>query len=172
MLLIKIPGDPVAKARPRFVRATGRTYTPAKTVAAERSIAQFAAEAMRGRPLLDSPLAVILDCAFLWPKSITKKRRADPQGFWKDTKPDHDNLIKILDALNKVVWTDDGKVCLTLVRKYYSDLPMTTIRVYPLAEGELLLWPIPSSPAERLETVPEPWEQIGPFHASAEEATA
>jgi hypothetical protein len=37
-LTLVIPGTPVAKGRPKFVRATGRTYTPAKTKAAETRV--------------------------------------------------------------------------------------------------------------------------------------
>lgn len=136
-LVIHVPGEPTAKGRPRFVRVTGRTYTPQKTVSAERSVAQFAADAMRGRPLFDQPLALVIDCAFLWPKSTTNKRRADPVGFWKSTKPDTDNLIKIKDALNGVVWTDDALVCLVLARKVLSDRPGTTITVCPIADFNL-----------------------------------
>jgi len=127
-----IPGDPVAKGRPRFIRATGRTYTPEKTATAERSVAQFAQEAMRGHSLFDEPLALVLDYAFLWPKNTSRKRRIDMIGLWKTTKPDLDNLIKIKDALNGVVWIDDALVCLILARKVLADKPGTNVTICPI----------------------------------------
>lgn len=137
-VVIHIPGDPIAKGRPRFVRATGRTYTPAKTMQAERNISQYAVLAMRGRTLFDCPLAVTIDCAFLWPQSVTKRRRSDPNGQWKETRPDADNLAKIVDALNGVVWTDDARIVWKLVRKFYSDRPGTTITVRPVEQEAFL----------------------------------
>jgi ParB-like chromosome segregation protein Spo0J len=35
VIAFHVPGEPVAKGRPRFVRATGRTFTPAKTASYE-----------------------------------------------------------------------------------------------------------------------------------------
>jgi Holliday junction resolvase RusA-like endonuclease len=135
MLTIYVPGDPVSKGRPHFVRSAGRAFTPAKTARAERSVRQFAAEVMGDRPLFDEPLALQIDFAFLWPKTVTKRRRADPFGVFKTTRPDADNLQKLAkDALNGVVWVDDSLVALSVTRKFYGDKPGTTITVCPIAE--------------------------------------
>ena len=52
MLTFEIPGDPVAKARPRASMVAGRArlYTPAKTEKYEARVALFAQQAMAGRP--------------------------------------------------------------------------------------------------------------------------
>lgn len=132
---IYVPGEPVSKGRPRFVRSTGRTYTPAKTATAERSLAQWAFEAMAGRPLFNEPLGLCVDLAFAWPKSVTRKRRNDPHGMWRASRPDVDNATKLVgDALNNVVWTDDALIVLAVVRKFYSEAPSTRIVVCPVAE--------------------------------------
>lgn len=133
-ITIIVPGQPVAKGRPRFIRSIGRAITPHKTVMAERNLAQWADEAMGDRPLFDEPLALQMDFAFLWPKGATKKRRADPFGVFKTSRSDLDNCAKIADALNGVVWTDDARVVLTVARKFYADKPSTTINVCPIAE--------------------------------------
>ena len=51
MLTFEIPGDPVAKARPRAAMVAGRArlYTPAKTEKYEARVAVFAQQAMAGR---------------------------------------------------------------------------------------------------------------------------
>ena len=48
MLTFEIPGDPVAKARPRAAMVAGRArlYTPAKTEKYEARVALFAQQAM------------------------------------------------------------------------------------------------------------------------------
>jgi Holliday junction resolvase RusA-like endonuclease len=131
---IFVPGQPTSKGRPRFIRSIGRAITPHKTAMAERNLAQWADEAMGDRPLFDEALAVQADFAFLWPKTVTRKRKADPFGAFKTTRSDLDNLAKLLDGLNGVVWTDDARVVLTVARKYYADKPGTTILVTPIAE--------------------------------------
>lgn len=66
------------------------------------------------------------------PKSWPKKRRADalagrvaPTG-----KPDVDNLLKTVDALNGVVWADDAQVADARVRKVFSEKPALNIRIF------------------------------------------
>lgn len=64
-ITITLDGIPVAKGRPRFVRATGRAYTPSKTRAFETDLGYTAKEVMAGRPLLDGPLMVLVVACFL-----------------------------------------------------------------------------------------------------------
>ncbi len=98
LLDLTVPGDPVAKQRPRF--ANGRAYTPAKTSNAELVIKTLAKSDRRGRPPTLAPVGVALEfyCA-------TKDRK------------DADNLAKtVLDALNKVIYFDDQQVSELFVR--------------------------------------------------------
>ena len=50
----RVPGTPVGKGRVRFVRKTGRTFTPTKTARFEERVAFFAEAA--GLPLLSGPV--------------------------------------------------------------------------------------------------------------------
>ena len=115
---IFLPGEPIGKGRPRF--AMGRTYTPPATVAYEYALKTEAALAMRqaGLEPFEGPVAVKVVAYFSIPKSWTKTRRAS--AHLHTTKPDLDNVLKMLDALNGVVWLDDAQVCEAKISKRYT----------------------------------------------------
>lgn len=100
-----LPWPPTAKGRPRFVRATGRTYTPAETRSAEAAlrhllIAQGAAAYPAG-----CPLVVVLTFRVRRPKSAPR-RIVHPA-----TRPDLDQYVKlVLDAGNGIIWPDDAQI--------------------------------------------------------------
>ena len=102
---IHLSGEPIGKGRPRFQRATGRTFTPERTRQYEGVLRLAAQEEMGHRSPLDGPLRVELYATFAVPKSWSKKRReaALAQREWPTKKPDADNLLKVIDALNGVV---------------------------------------------------------------------
>lgn len=139
MLSFEIPGDPVAKARPRATMMMGRAhlYTPAKTEKYEARVAIFAQQAMAGRPVFEGPVALSVTALFPIPPSWTKKRQAAARaGAEHHTKkPDLDNVLKaIKDGLNGVAWKDDSQVCvLRDCRKGYSDTPRVLVTVEPIA---------------------------------------
>src|SRR5580658_6591536 len=101
MIEIRLDGDPVGKGRPRFVRATGRTYTPEKTASFEARLGYAAQAVMRNKQLLAGPLIVTV-MAFRsvpasWPEK--KRQKAVLQYLYPITKPDADNLLKcVLDS--------------------------------------------------------------------------
>ena len=65
-----------------------------------------------------------------WPK---KRQEAARSGAMRPTKkPDWDNIGKILDAFNLIVWVDDAQIVDSRVRKLYSDRPRIVVRVAPL----------------------------------------
>lgn len=130
-IVISLPGIPRGKGRPRFVRATGRTYTPADTVNYEGALRLAAASVMAGHPPLDGALAVMMVAEFPVPQSWSKKKQAAAMaGEIKPTgKPDADNLIKTLDAFNAVVWRDDAQIVDARITKRYSERPGVTIIV-------------------------------------------
>lgn len=131
MIEIVLAGAPMGKERVKFNRFSGSTYTPERTVNYEGRLALAAQEAMAGRPLFDGPLVVDI-VAFMpispsWPK---KKQAAAKSGEIRPTKkPDHDNIAKILDALNLIVWIDDSQIIQSRVDKFYSDRPMLVVRI-------------------------------------------
>lgn len=101
---LDIPGDPVAKGRPRVYRGHG--ITPPRTVSAENRVyAAFIARYPDMKPV-GGPVDVYA-------------------GFWlsRRGKPDIDNMIKlILDALNRVAWRDDAQITRIIASKTVPDL--------------------------------------------------
>jgi len=137
MLDIIIPGEPVAKGRPRVALIGGRprAYTPAKTAAWEK----MAATLLRGhwhKVSLAEPVIVKVDCVFKRPKRLLRKRDPEERVI-KATKPDVDNCIKAaLDsAVLSGVLVDDSWVVSVTATKWYA------------AKGE----------AEHVRLVIEPW---------------
>ena len=106
------------KGRARFVRATGRTYTPDKTAEAMERI-RMAFVACGGEPAPEGvPVSVTIATARRMPKSRPKRVAEEPDVY----KPDADNVAKlVLDALNGVAWADDTQVTELRVRKFPRD---------------------------------------------------
>ncbi|QTD88782.1 RusA family crossover junction endodeoxyribonuclease [Burkholderia anthina] len=125
---ITIPFAAIGKGRPRVYR--GIATTPAKTRAYERQVAQIAAAAMRGRPLLDGPVRILLEIDVEVPESWPKYRRADALAglIWPTVKPDIDNTEKaLLDAMNGVVYRDDSQIVVVQKSKHYATSPQVRI---------------------------------------------
>lgn len=138
---IVLDGTPKGKGRPRFSSKAGRAFTPAATRSYEAAL-RYAAQVEQGdRPPFDGPLSIEVEAHMPIPKSWTKRRRADAvAGVAAPTsKPDIDNLIKTIDALNGVVWADDAQVAEARVCKRFSEKPALKIRVFhwlPPTTGE------------------------------------
>lgn len=116
---IEIPMRPVPKGRPRFSQ-NGCVYTDESTRTAEALIKQYARQAMRGRPLFEGALGLIFEAHY--------QRPAKPSKTYP--KADLDNLIKICDALNKVVFDDDSQIIQITAVKKYSDKNCVKIKIY------------------------------------------
>ena len=125
MIEFCVLGRPVPKGRPRFNRETGRAYTPAKTASFEAQLNFAAQQAMGSRPPLDGPLAldmtVVVPIAQSWPKKRQEAARAGVE--LPIRKPDFDNYQKTVDALNLVVWIDDGQIVQSTFLKRYGETP-------------------------------------------------
>lgn len=127
---------PQPKGRPRFARATGRAYTPAKTASAERLVADWLMT-MRfsddyRRPLR-GPIVIEVHSYMPIPASWSKaKKDTANAGKLKHTsRPDIDNLAKlVLDAANGVLWEDDSQIVSMKLTKEYSVKPGTFICIW------------------------------------------
>lgn len=123
MLIIRIPGPPVAQGRPRAFQRGGkvRMYDPAKS-RAWKALAQVHYQAARKRPapLFRGPLAVTVQAFFPRPKDWSASSREEGRSTaHKLTRPDCDNIAKAaLDAGNGVLWADDAQVAELIVRKW------------------------------------------------------
>ena len=127
-------GVPVAKGRPRFAKATGHTYTPEKTRNFEAALKYAAEQVMGNRPPMQGPLAldmkVVVPIARSWPKK--RQKAAVECEIWPIGRPDFDNFQKTVDALNMVVWVDDGQICRSTFEKRYGEKPGMWIKTWPL----------------------------------------
>lgn len=140
MIEIRVDGDPIGKGRPRFVRATGRTYTPEQTASYENKLALAASLVMRGQPLLSGPLRLLVMAFRSIPASWSEKKRAAAigQSLHPTGRPDADNFLKLaMDSLNKVVWIDDSIVVDARILKKYSERPRLEISISPIDDGDL-----------------------------------
>jgi Holliday junction resolvase RusA-like endonuclease len=110
-----IPGRAQGKDRPRFVRATGRTYTPKETLAAEERIRHAWCKA--GEPEVHGALSVTITVRTPRPQShylkggeLSAEGRRHPYPD-NNQKPDLDNVLKLcLDALNGHAFKDDVQI--------------------------------------------------------------
>ena len=131
MIAFEIPGEPVGKGRPRFVRATGRAYTPAKTESYEQRVAMTASAAMAGNLPWLGPVKLECRAVYLHPQSWSAKKKA--RADWKTSKPDADNILKVVkDALNKIVFHDDAQVVYATVQKRYGPIAKLVVVVTDL----------------------------------------
>lgn len=128
-LRIHIPGEPVAKGRPRFAR--GRAYTPEKTASWE-AFAKWQARMQLGAPpILQGPVSVTVTATFAVPLSWPKaKREAALRGeIAHVSRPDGDNLLKAMDAFNGLLWVDDAQITRAVIEKRYGSEPGVVVEV-------------------------------------------
>jgi Holliday junction resolvase RusA-like endonuclease len=133
MVLVEIPGEPVAQGRPRLAVLNGhaRAYDPAKSRVWKGVAQMFMRDAMRGRAPMQGALEVEISATWSCPVSATK--RAGAVRRLRAKKPDAENVAKaILDAGNGVVWGDDAQVAVLIVRKWTGargEAPGVAVRV-------------------------------------------
>ena len=112
MIHISIETKPLPKARPRFLRHSGRVYTPQKTLSFEAIIANSA------RRQITTPLegAIHLRVVFNFIRAKSSKKTMHTQ------RPDIDNLLKsVMDGLNGVAFIDDCQVTKLECEKQFAD---------------------------------------------------
>jgi Holliday junction resolvase RusA-like endonuclease len=119
-----IPGRAKGKGRPRFVQATGRTYTPKETLAAEERIRHAWCKA--GEPEVHGALSVTITVSTPRPQShYLKSGGLSAEGrrrlYPDNQKPDLDNVAKLcLDALNGSAFRDDVQVTHMHAYRFWS----------------------------------------------------
>lgn len=135
MIRFIIPGEPVAKGRPRVTK--WGTYTPEKTKNYETLVRELYI-IQHGQTLLEGELEVKIKAYFTIPKSTSKKKKALMIG--KDIrptkKPDIDNVMKsVTDALNEIAYKDDSQIVSATVSKYYSEEPRVEVEISKIQGG-------------------------------------
>ena len=128
-----VPGEPVGKGRPRFVRKTGRSYTPEKTVNYETLVRLSYKQQVDAEPFEKyKPLAMKLEIYQQIPQSVSKRKREAMIGkkILPTKRPDIDNVVKcICDALNMVCFHDDAQIIKLHVEKYFSEFPEVRVTI-------------------------------------------
>jgi Holliday junction resolvase RusA-like endonuclease len=129
-ITLVIPGEAVAFARTGPHGAMH--FTPPKQRGHEALIVHEAGLAMQDKELWSCPVSLVVTVQYVVPKSRPKWEQATL--YWKTSKPDMDNLLKLAkDALTTVVFEDDSQIAELSARKVYGVKPQTVIRVAPLA---------------------------------------
>jgi Holliday junction resolvase RusA-like endonuclease len=127
-----VPGEPVA-----FARSGGKgtiRFTPKRQRDFMAFVKLAAAGAMCGEPPFDGPVELTIRATYLIPASWPKKRRASAR--WRTSKPDADNLAKIIaDACNEIIYADDAQVAILTVQKIYGTVAGVTVSVACLDDG-------------------------------------
>lgn len=121
---IVVPGEAVPFAR---AGAQGkRRFTPAPQARQMGVVKLFAQRAMEGRPPLTGPIGLEIFAYYPPPESWPAKKKAAT--IWKTSKPDADNLAKLIkDAIGKIVFVDDAQVAKLMVQKQYGAIAETQI---------------------------------------------
>lgn len=126
----KVPGVPVGQPRVKAFSRGGHAgvYNPTKTTTGKSNgVAEFkaalrlaASPLLGGGALLVGPLRV--DVEFVFPRQAAKVWKSRPMPrYRKTTKPDRDNLDKLLmDSLTGVLWQDDNQVCAGSIDKWHA----------------------------------------------------
>jgi Holliday junction resolvase RusA-like endonuclease len=127
-------GKPSGKGRPRFVKATGRTYTDEQTMSAEQRV--VTEWMMAGQPRIDGPVHVQIVLEVARPKSHYRANgslsAAGRRALVPVRKPDLDNAAKlVMDALNGRAYRDDVEVVSLSVCRCWSpdDMEFTSVTV-------------------------------------------
>lgn len=130
MIKFTIPGQPVAKGRPKVTR--WGAYTPEKTVNYENLVKFSYIGEHKGKEILEDYLAIEIKFYFKIPKSTSKKKRKQMiEGkIMHNKRPDIDNCIKsITDALNEIAYKDDNQIVEIHAYKYYSEEPRAEVSI-------------------------------------------
>jgi len=135
LIRLTVPGEPVAKGRPRVTK--WGAYTPEKTKNYETLVRELYI-IQHGQTLLDGELSVDIKAYFTIPKSTSKKKKAlmASKDIRPVKKPDIDNVMKsITDALNEIAYKDDSQIVSATVSKYYSEEPRVEVQINKIQGG-------------------------------------
>ena len=129
---IVIPGKPIAKKRPRFVR---RGNFVGAYNAQETEEGRWILEAKSQVPHKFEEGPILLTCVFTMPIPKGMKKRdvtlAEAGQMYHTKKPDLDNLVKFVkDCLNGLAWHDDSQVVKLTATKNYGRNPRTVIWIH------------------------------------------
>lgn len=116
-------------------RRHGHCYFDPKEQTSYKSLVAYSArEALKkGFSLIQD--AIRLEVSFYFKRPKNRCRAVDSKdAITMSKRPDLDNCLKMIgDALNGIVWHDDGLISESIVRKLYHEIggaPRTEIRIF------------------------------------------
>ncbi|MCK4525918.1 RusA family crossover junction endodeoxyribonuclease [candidate division WOR-3 bacterium] len=136
-----IPGNPIAKKRPRFARR-GKFVTTYNDQETEEGRFLWEIKQQIKRSPIKGPIKI--SCIFYMPRPKSHYGTGKNAGKLKLNAPalhtkksDLDNLEKfVYDCLNHVVWKDDSQIVESIAKKLYSDKPRTEIKIWTTEKNE------------------------------------
>ncbi len=132
-----IPGEPIAKGRPRSFVRNGHVahFTPERTARYENLVRLAAQQAMAGKPPREGAVRLTVFAVFTIPASWSKKRQAEAVRAPVIKRPDLDNVVKaIKDGSNGVLWRDDCQVAALIATKTFGEIPGVWVCVEDFSE--------------------------------------
>jgi len=123
---------PTATAQQKGERVVGgyiHHYKKKNVAAAEAILRDALLPYVPAEPIVDQPIMLSVFWIFPFTKSARKHRPDEKR--WKITRPDTDNLNKMLkDVMTDMgFWKDDALICLEEIVKIYADEPGILIRI-------------------------------------------
>lgn len=125
MPMEKVPTATHQEKQVRVVNGKPVFYEPAEVKAARQKLTAYLGQHVPEQPFCCGVRLMVKWC---FPKGRHKN------GTYKTTKPDTDNLQKMLkDVMTKLkFWEDDAQVASEIVEKFWSDIPGIYIRIEEL----------------------------------------
>ena len=116
----------------RVVNGYVHHYKKKNVAAAEAILRDALLPYVPAEPITDVPIRFCAIWMFPYPKSAKKHKPG--YGRWKITRPDTDNLNKMLkDVMTDMgFWKDDALICGEFIEKLYSDEPGIVIMIEKL----------------------------------------
>jgi len=129
-----VPGVAVPWARAgRVIGKFQRSYTPKPQQDFMSAVRTLGSRAMADHPPLEGPVELSVLALYPWPKSMSIRAREKPGAEWKATRPDEDNLKKLVaDALQGIAYRDDGQVASGHCWKKFGDRALLKVKVRAL----------------------------------------
>ncbi len=133
-IAIELAGTPRGKGAGRAAiggNGHARVFTDERTRKYESQLRFSAQQAMAGRQPTAQPVVVIVEARVQLPATWSRRKQlaALARQVWPTTRPDCENYLKTLDALNGVVWVDDKQIVDERITKIYSEHPGLTVIV-------------------------------------------
>lgn len=136
-VMFEVPGKPVAQGRPKSKLIGNKqimVYDPKKSRDFKEIVRMYCRMAYQMEPL-QGALRMRIDVYKEIPKSFSKAKRNEALSgkLRPAVRPDWDNYGKgISDALNGILFVDDGQIVEGTVCKFWSDQPRVTVEVHQI----------------------------------------